>query len=70
MHYINCLYIAAYNLWLCYAGLHMMFVGRGKPFLKDGRENLIVVKLYLLSLAASEGKQGLSVQESCCPVNC
>lgn len=66
MHYINYLYIAVYNLWFCYAELRVMLVGREKPSLKDGRENLIVVKLYLLSSVSSEGKQGLSVQGGCC----
>lgn len=68
MRYINYLYVAVYNLWLCYAGLHVMLVGREEPSCKGGRENLIVVRLCLLSSASSEGKQGLSIQEGCCPV--
>lgn len=68
MCHINYLYGAVYSLWLCYAGLHVKLVGRAEPSLKGGRENLIVVNLSLLSSASSEGKQGLSIQEGCCPV--
>lgn len=70
MSYINSLYIAVYNLLSCYAGLRVMLVGREKPSLKGGRENLIVVKLYLLSSASCKDQQDLSVLEGCYPVNC
>lgn len=66
---INYLYIAVYIVWLCYAGLRVTLVRKQKPCLKDGRENLIVVRLYLLPSASSEGKQGLSVQKGCCPID-